>query len=228
MSTDFCLPITAARLAGNGTAPATRHTVGRNGGRTAPAGERPLARTSAPAQNRPAHAVAQVHTRAAPAAPQRDLRDALGQFATGVTIVTTQGETGPLGLTVNSFAPVSLEPPLVVWSLRKESALHDAFLDRGAFAIHVLAAQQRELARVFSRPVQDRFRGLDVRPGHAGVPVLDACLARFECTTHQTVAAGDHTLFIGHVQVFHHCRDACEPALVFHRGQFGSQHPEAD
>ena len=98
------------------------------------------------------------------------LRRALGRYATGVTVVTAAGADGPIGLTVNSFAPVSLEPPLVIWSLRRASIHYADFTGRGGFAIHVLAAPQRDLARVFSQPVADRYAGLDCTPPRTAFP----------------------------------------------------------
>lgn len=161
--------------------------------------------------------------RTTPAFDSRDLRDALGQFATGVTIITTMGPDGPLGLTVSSFAPVSLDPPLILWSLRNESMHKDAFLTSDAFAVHILGTEQRDLAMLFSKPVGDRFRNVDVAQGHAGVPVFDDCLVRFECSHEQAINAGDHTILIGRVQAIHTPAAQPDSALVFYRGKFGSQ-----
>lgn len=147
------------------------------------------------------------------------LRQALGRYATGVTVVTAAGAQGPIGLTVNSFAPVSLDPPLVLWSLRRASMHYDDFMAQGGFAIHVLGAPQRDLARVFSQPVADRYAGLDWYLGQDGIPVFDACAARFECATRQVLEVGDHAVLIGEVLRLH-APDDDGGALVFHKGAF--------
>lgn len=147
------------------------------------------------------------------------LRRALGRYATGVTVVTAAGADGPIGLTVNSFAPVSLEPPLVLWSLRRASIHYADFTARGGFAIHVLGAPQRDLARVFSQPVADRYAGLDWYATEDGIPVFDACAARFECATRQVLEVGDHAVLIGEVRRLH-APDDHGGALVFHDGSF--------
>ena len=105
------------------------------------------------------------------------MRQALGRYATGVTVVTAAGAQGPIGMTVNSFASVSLDPPLVLWSLRRASLLHAEFIARPAFAVHVLGASHRHLARAFAQTAEDRYAGLDWYPGHDGLPVFDDCVA---------------------------------------------------
>lgn len=149
----------------------------------------------------------------------RDLRHALGRFATGVTVVTTADLQGrPVGLTVNSFAAVSLDPPLVAWSLGARSRSLPAFLAAGCFAIHVLDAAQEPLSQRFAAPAEDRFAGIDRESGTAAAPLLPGCLARFECSTHKAIAAGDHVLFLGAVERFHY-RDGTP--LVFYAGRYG-------
>lgn len=147
------------------------------------------------------------------------LRRALGRYATGVTVVTAAGAQGPIGLTVNSFASVSLDPPLVLWSLRRASMHYADFTAQGGFAVHVLGAPQRELARVFSQPVADRYAGLAWYTGQDGIPVFDACAARFECATRQVLEVGDHAVLIGEVLRLH-APDDDGGALVFHNGAF--------
>lgn len=152
----------------------------------------------------------------------RALRDAAGRFATGVTVVTTCDDAGvPVGLTANSFSSVSLDPPLVLWSLAKTSRAASAFLSAGQFAIHVLGEDQHDLATRFSAPVPDRFAGLERSASPDGVPLLHGCRARFECRTWQVVDGGDHHVFIGEVTAI----DAPEEprgSLVFLTGQFRS------
>lgn len=128
------------------------------------------------------------------------LRVALGRFATGVTIVTCVGADGrPVGLTANSFNALSLEPPLVLWSLRGASPNLSAFTTASHFAVNVLAESQIELSRRFASPVHDRFAGVDWQPGQGGAPVLAGCVAVFQCAAEKHLPMGDHMLYIGRV-----------------------------
>jgi len=142
------------------------------------------------------------------------LRAALGQFATGVAIATTlNGDDAPVGLTINSFASVSLDPPLILWSLGLGSALLPAFRARNHFAINVLAAPHQPLADRFASRRPDKFTGLDWQPGVGGVPLLSAALARFACRLEQAVPGGDHLILIGMVLDFD--RAEGEPLVFF-------------
>ncbi|MFT4095985.1 MAG: flavin reductase family protein [Rhodoblastus sp.] len=150
----------------------------------------------------------------------RAFRNAVGLFATGVAIVTTRGLQGQaIGLTVNSFASVSLDPPLVLWSLARSSANRPHFLAAPGFAVHVLAQVHVLLAKRFASPVNERFHGLDVSAGGTGAPLLNDCAVRLECWRHDTVEAGDHDIFIGRV-VHIATPDNSPTPLVFHRGAF--------
>jgi flavin reductase (DIM6/NTAB) family NADH-FMN oxidoreductase RutF len=150
----------------------------------------------------------------------RDLRQALGMFATGVTVVTTLGTDGkPVGLTCNSFSSVSLTPPLVLWSLGLYSPSLSAFLSVPRFAVNVLDAAQAALSRRFSSPAPDRFAGIRYAAGEDGVPLLEGALAHLECTIETRHYSGDHVVFIGRVARYRY-RDG-EP-LVFFRGRYGS------
>ena len=134
------------------------------------------------------------------ASDRRALRDALGRFATGITVVSTRTPSGKLeGLTANSFSSVSLDPPLVLWSLRRQAPSLAGFLGGGWFAINVLASHQADLSRHFATPAPDKFAELPWLEGLGGCPLLPGCLARFECRTETTVEAGDHIIFIGRV-----------------------------
>ncbi|SFF26773.1 3-hydroxy-9,10-secoandrosta-1,3,5(10)-triene-9,17-dione monooxygenase reductase component [Fontimonas thermophila] len=147
-----------------------------------------------------------------------EFRKALGTFATGVTIITTRADDGtPLGLTVNSFNSVSLDPPLVLWSLANSALSFDAFRKAGHWAVHVLAADQEELSARFARRGEDKFGGLDLEQGIGGVPLLKGCAARFQCRTASQYQGGDHLIFIGEVLAFD--RDETAP-LVFHGGRY--------
>lgn len=128
------------------------------------------------------------------------LRQALGRYATGVAILTCRDAAGaPLGLTVNSFAALSLDPPLVLWSLRRASASLAAFEAAPHFAVNVLAETQVDLSRRFASPQADKFAEGAWAGGLGGAPVLAGCAAVFECEVASRQVAGDHVLFIGRV-----------------------------
>lgn len=151
------------------------------------------------------------------------MRAAMGCFATGVTIVTTLDSHGhPVGLTVNSFNSVSLEPALVLWSLASNSDSLPVFAANKAFAVNVLAADQLDLCQRFASKTADRFASVDWTPGLHGVPVLSGSVASFECLTAQRIAGGDHAIFLGHV---HRVASSDRPALVYGQGQFGQLSP---
>ncbi len=142
----------------------------------------------------------------------RKLRRALGRFATGVTIVTTCTEGGRLdGLTANFFSSVSLDPPLVLWSLSRGARSLPSFLRARWFAINVLGSHQSGLSARFAAAVPDRFADIAYTPGLGGCPVLHDGLAHFECSVFDRVEAGDHVIFLGRVERMRH-RDG-EPLL---------------
>jgi flavin reductase (DIM6/NTAB) family NADH-FMN oxidoreductase RutF len=154
----------------------------------------------------------------APISDTRELRRALGRFATGVTVVTTSGADGELaGLTANSFSSVSLDPPLILWSLGSNAASLPSFMRAGWFAVHVLGSHQQALSNRFATPADDKFAGLDVRAGLGGCPLLMDSLAHFECSVYDRVPAGDHVIFLGRVERMTH-RDG-EP-LMYHAGRY--------
>jgi flavin reductase (DIM6/NTAB) family NADH-FMN oxidoreductase RutF len=151
---------------------------------------------------------------------RRTLRHALGEFATGVTVVTTRGADGqPVGVTINSFASVSLEPPLVLWSLGLQSSLLAVFESCRQYAINVLAADQIEFSQRFSQSQSAEFAGIDLEVGAGGTPMLPGCCAWFECRNEMCYAGGDHLILVGHVENFHR-QD--KPPLIFHRGRYRS------
>jgi flavin reductase (DIM6/NTAB) family NADH-FMN oxidoreductase RutF len=153
----------------------------------------------------------------------RALRSVLGRYATGVAVVTTRCDDGRLaGLTVNSFVSVSLEPPLVLWSIRKEARLMPAFRDARRWAISVLAADQDEIARRFCAPVANRFENVDFRESAGGVPLIEGAVAWLECTPWQAVDGGDHLMLLGRVE---ESFSADRPPLVFHDGRYGGWQP---
>ncbi|MCC5957063.1 MAG: flavin reductase family protein [Natronohydrobacter sp.] len=132
------------------------------------------------------------------AAHQRAFRDALGRFATGVTVITTRTSDGPLAITANSFSALSLDPALVMWAPGRFSRRFDAFAEAAHFAIHVLAEDQLPLAQHFAANGGD-FDLPGVNEGAGGVPLLSGCLARFECLREAVYPGGDHAIVVGRV-----------------------------
>jgi flavin reductase (DIM6/NTAB) family NADH-FMN oxidoreductase RutF len=149
-----------------------------------------------------------------------DFRQAVGAFTTGVTVVTTCDESGTrYGLTANSFASVSLDPPLVLFCVDHRAPSLHGFNRSEHFAINVLAADQEEIAKRFARRSDDKFAGLNWRVGIFGAPLLDRCIAHIECTLEHRHPSGDHDIVIGRV---HRVRVYEGEPLVFHRSRFGT------
>lgn len=147
-----------------------------------------------------------------------NFRKALGAFATGVTIITTRAEDGSLvGLTANSFNSVSMNPPLVLWSLAETSLSMPVFRAAPHWAVHVLASHQEDLSARFAKRGIDKFAGLDIETGAGAVPLLKHCTARFECRNAFQYEGGDHVIFVGEVLNFQ--RSEAAP-LVFHGGKY--------
>jgi len=155
----------------------------------------------------------------------RALRQTFGQFATGVTIVTCLGPARELvGMTANSFSSVSLDPPLVLWSLDRSARSFAAFAAAREFAFSVLAQHQAELSNRFAIPGADKFAGVDWTPGHGGVPLIAGAAAHIECVHHAAFDGGDHLIVVGRVTRFVRFE---ERALVFAHGRYGvvAPHP---
>jgi flavin reductase (DIM6/NTAB) family NADH-FMN oxidoreductase RutF len=150
---------------------------------------------------------------------ERRLRDALGQFVTGVTVVATKDHHDRfVGLTVSSFTSVSLDPPLVLWNLRKSSHIYDVFRTSEYFVISVLAADQIEIAKQFSASIPDRFAGINWRRSPAAkLPIIDDAAAWFECRNSTHYDGGDHSIFIGEVSEFE-CSGSSP--LLYHAGSY--------
>ena len=166
---------------------------------------------------------AESNTADAPDFDPRDFRNALGQFATGVTVVTTRTSAGePIGLTANSFSSVSLSPPLVLWSLSLRSPNLPNFLQATHFAINVLARDQIALSQRFSKPMPNKFEGIACTDSASGIPLLTGTSAHFECRTEARHYSGDHVIFIGHVLHYSH---ADREALGYYRGRYISTAP---
>ena len=159
-----------------------------------------------------------------PSFTQAEFRTALGMFATGVTIVTARAANGKLvGLTANSFNSVSLQPPLVLWSLARAAGSMAVFSAGSHYAINVLAADQQELAQRFATKGVDRWSGVVHSEGVAGAPLLAGAAATFECFNRSRYDEGDHVIFVGEVERCAHRADASP--LLFHGGRFYAEHP---
>jgi len=154
-------------------------------------------------------------------------RRALSQFATGVTVITTRAPSGQLiGITASSFNSVSLDPPLVLWSLATKSASMSVFQANSHYVVNVLAASQLDLCQRFATVKGDRFAGVSHAAGDTGMPVLDGALAWFECHNRSRYEEGDHVIFVGEVE-----RCGVNPGaediapLIFHGGAFHGVKP---
>ena len=153
-----------------------------------------------------------------------EFRQALGMFATGVTIVTAKNADGQLiGLTVNSFNSVSLQPPLVLWSLSRNASSLEAFSTGSHYAIHILAAHQKDLAMQFASKGVDRFAGVEYTTGVGGAPLLQGVATTFECFNRNRYEEGDHIIFVGEVESCSH-QSGASP-LLYHGGKFYTEHP---
>lgn len=148
-----------------------------------------------------------------------DFRKTLGCFATGVAVITTTSATGqPIGVTVNSFSSVSLEPPLVLWSLARKAWSLEAFQSSRGFAVNILASDQEAICRNFSRNVEDRFADIAWTRGLDGLPLITGAVATLQCQHWARYDGGDHEIFVGEVL---DCTNAEREPLIFHRGRLG-------
>ncbi len=146
-------------------------------------------------------------------------RTALGSFVTGVTIVTTRDAGGhDIGLTANSFNSVSLDPPMILWSLALTSSNLAAFRQATWWAVHVLSSSQETLSGRFASKGADKFAGVTVMRGPGDIPLLEDCAARFVCRTAFEYEGGDHAIFVGEVLSFDRAGHA---PLVYHQGRYG-------
>jgi flavin reductase (DIM6/NTAB) family NADH-FMN oxidoreductase RutF len=160
----------------------------------------------------------------APSFSSQDFRAALGMFATGVTIVSARTPEGELvGLTASSFNSVSLAPPLVLWSLGRSATTFAAFTTGSHYAIHILAADQQALAQQFASKGTDRWQGVPYTLSPSGVPLIEGCIACFECFNRSRYEEGDHVIFVGEVE---RCSANLGAApLLYHGGKFYTEHP---
>lgn len=154
----------------------------------------------------------------------RLLRDAFGRFATGVTVVTAASKDGPVGITVNSFSSLSLDPALLLWSLSKQSRRYPFFADAKHFAVHILSEKQTNICHGFAQDIH-AFDDLDVDMSKNGVPLLSGCLARLECKLHASYPGGDHQIIVGEIT---DVAMGQGNSLAFYDGAFGSVHTAED
>lgn len=153
-----------------------------------------------------------------PQIDSKEFRNALGQFATGVTVITALDKDGNnVGMTANSFSSVSLDPMLVLWSLAKTAKTFDTFNETERFAIHVLNSEQQVISNQFASRSGDRFDGIQYTKGHGGVPVLSDYSAVFQCEIESRFEGGDHIILVGRVIDLD---NKCQPPLIFHAGQY--------
>ncbi len=154
-----------------------------------------------------------------PSVDPEDFREALGCFATGVTVITAVGPRGELiGITVNSFNSVSLDPPLILFSPNRRAYSLRSFLSTQAFAVNILRAGQEKISDRFARALEDKFSGIDHELWDSGCPILTAALASFECKIRHTYHGGDHVIFVG--EVLRLCHDPEGQPLLFHGGKY--------
>lgn len=154
-----------------------------------------------------------------------DFRRCLGDFVTGVTVITTLGPDGtPYGLTANSFSSVSLDPPLILWSLRLNATNFPIYSTAETFAVNILAEDQVEVSNRFGKSGPDRFVGIATTPGGNGVPLLDGAVAHLECRREASYPGGDHVVFIGRVL---RLRNTGRKPLAFRSGAYMTVHPHA-
>ena len=166
----------------------------------------------------PAHA-----TLPSPAIDPMELRRCLGSFVTGVTVITVLDESGaPIGMTANSFNSVSLDPPLIVWSLRTNARTFPAYSTAKRFVVNILSEEQIDISNRFAKSGPDRFEGVATTPGIDGVPLIDGCAAHFECRTEATYPGGDHLLFLGRVE---RIVGSVRKPLAFGAGKYMVVHP---
>lgn len=161
-----------------------------------------------------------------PAEDGRLFRRCLGQYGTGIAIITTEVDGRRAAVTVNSFASVSLDPPLILWSIAHTSRSCGVFTSGGRFTVNILSARQMDVSRHFSSKLDDKFADSKWYPGRLGQPLIANCLAHFECETHALFEGGDHTIVVGLVK--RASRFEGEP-LLFSQGQYSvaQSHPDA-
>lgn len=147
---------------------------------------------------------------------EADFKRAMSQFASGVTVVTTAHEGQLYGMTVASFASLSLDPPLVLICVGRRMQTHAAIAGAGRFGVSILGRDQQQLSNHFASKIDDKFQGVSYRLGRSGVPLLDGAICTLECELHEQLPGGDHTIFVGVVEQAQ--TDGSEPLVYFRSG----------
>lgn len=146
-------------------------------------------------------------------------KEVMGNYPTGVTVITATDETGaPIGMTVNSFASVSIDPLLILWSIDKRVSTYETFVAAEQFAVHVLAGSQSDICSLFASKGADRFANTDWTLSERGLPILADASGVLQCKTFKTIEAGDHTILIGEVVDI---QSSQKDPLLYHRRRFG-------
>jgi flavin reductase (DIM6/NTAB) family NADH-FMN oxidoreductase RutF len=160
---------------------------------------------------------------ASPLFDGRDFRNALGNFGTGVTVITTiDQESRPYGVTVSSFNSVSLDPPLILWSQVRSAPSHQAFVEAPVFVVNILAESQKDLSNHFAKPSEDKFKGIAHYLSPQGIPILEGTLGHFVCAKEREVDGGDHLIFIGRVLSYSYNTSEHAAPLFFWKGKYHS------
>ncbi len=170
---------------------------------------------------RPTCLTSDIDERSAVSFDQKEFRNACGSFATGITIVTTTGPGDePIGMTVNSFSSLSLDPPLVMWAVGSDAISHDIFSQTDHFAIHILHKDQEGLSNLFASRGEDKFSSLDWTPGAAGSPVLPDYAVCLQCKTENVYPGGDHNILVGRVIALDD--RGTEQPILFYKGRYAN------
>ncbi len=154
---------------------------------------------------------------AVPGGDVRKFRNALGSYGTGVAVVTAMAGDRPVGMTINSFASVSLDPALVLWSVGDRASEYDLFCKTEEYAIHILSSEQQRVSDSFAKSCGDKYAGIDWELDDTGVPRLKGCLARFRCKLFAVYPGGDHKIIVGEVRSFDHAGGS---PLLFVSGRY--------
>jgi flavin reductase (DIM6/NTAB) family NADH-FMN oxidoreductase RutF len=144
-------------------------------------------------------------------------KEAMSQFASGVTVVTTEHEGTPYGMTVASFASLSLHPPLVLVCIEKAVKTHEAIRGAGLFGVSILSTQQADVSGRFASKADDKFSGITTRRGEHGMPLIDGAICTLECRVQEQLPGGDHTIFVGEVL---DAQTSDGAPLVYHRSAY--------
>lgn len=150
---------------------------------------------------------------------QQDLRHAFGRFPTGIAVITAIDEQGkPYGLTINSFVSVSLSPPVLSWNVMHNTRAHEVISQAKQFAVHILSSEQQAISTQMTGAIEQRFDGLSYQVNQQGLPIIQGCLAVFECQRHSQISIGDHDIVLGSIDNYEYQQG--EP-LLYWQGNYG-------